>query len=272
MTPAHAAIIAAAAESMADQGLTPPLDPRVAANYDIAGYLTAVDATLGQRLFGTGERTYFGFVARSKTEPTEHIAVVRGTNPINTTEWLEDGLAALVDCPTGVGRVHAGLWLLYKSMQYDNFVGTVAAGIAHALLDDSSVTVIGHSLGAAVGTYLMTDIAFLFGSNTVRGILFASPKPGDSAYAQYVDQKVGHDYYTVFDYSRDLVPRLPLTLPGLDFARQNAVQWITPATSKVRIADGIRCAHHALTYSAALSGEYDISDNCILGPNTGGSP
>jgi pimeloyl-ACP methyl ester carboxylesterase len=188
-------------------------------------------------------------------------------------EWLEDGLAVLIDwrdIDGGTGRVHAGLWKLYETLRFsgerahDDY--SAASDVAASLPQGSEIIVIGHSLGGAVGTYLMTALAAILGEG-VKGLLFASPKPGDAAYAQYVDQTVGHDNYTVFDYSRDLVPRLPLTLPGLDFARQLAVEWITPATANARIKDGIRCCHHALSYRQMLEYDAATAGDCVLGKN-----
>jgi hypothetical protein len=95
----QAAILAHHAEAMNDAGtLTPPLPPEVAAEWDLIGYLTAKDATLAERIVGRGERVYFGFVALhsvSKSE-TEYVVVIRGTEPLSFTEWLEDGLALMI--------------------------------------------------------------------------------------------------------------------------------------------------------------------------------
>lgn len=272
IVPFQAAILASVAEAMTDQNtLTPSLPsskdwlltghaPYIldSPEWEIIGHLSAVDATIGQRLLGTGERVYYGFLARSNADPLQHILVFRGTEPMRLVEWLEDGFAALIAHPT-FGRVHAGIWKLYGTVMCG--AGTLIDAVK-ALPRDAILTVIGHSLGAAMSTFAATDLAAAF-PDRIRAYLFASPKPGDQQFAGYSNRVIGPSNYTHFAYSRDVVPFLPLTLPGLDFARQLSTSWITPATASAKIKHGISCAHHATSYAAMLGAR--LQTDCIEG-------
>lgn len=271
MNLANAAVLASIAEEMNTGVLAPVLPSDVAADWELLGHITAVDATVGQRLIGRGDRVYFGFLARSKADPFQYIVVIRGTEPTALVEWLEDGLAALIQAPYGcAGRVHAGFMRLHETMRYEG--EACAAAIAETIPDGARVVVIGHSLGSALATLQMADLE-TFMPGRVYGILFASPKPGDSEFVQSVNTLMGGAAgYTLVNYSRDIVPHLPLSLPGLRFTSLPNVTWITPATSKVQVDNDVRCAHHATTYAAMLGGAYEPTNSCIIGPTTEATP
>lgn len=80
-----------------DGSLNPPADPRIAgAGWDIVAYLTANDVLIPdpgapkQRLaIDLSKRVFYGFLAKSKTDPTSFVVVVRGTDGL--VEWLIDG-------------------------------------------------------------------------------------------------------------------------------------------------------------------------------------
>ncbi len=271
--PADGAIMAACAEAMHDAGVAnPPLDSRLTSSWSIIGYLTALDALFGAQDLNLGDRVYYGFVAQSLVDSMQYVAVIRGTE--SPVEWLEDFDAILVRTPP-VGSVSHGFWAIYASMRMENMLTPAgnhmlaAQAINERLPEGSSVTVIGHSLGAALGTYLMTDIAripYAAGQReiTVGGMLFASPKPGDEDFARDVDATVGVLNYTVHNYIRDVVVHMPPSLPfGIGFQPLANIDWIKPSQAHVTIDDNIVCNHAALSYAALLGA--DVVTSCIVG-------
>lgn len=244
---ARCALLALAAERMTGKGDAPELDPIAGDDWEIVGYVTAANALFGTQQIGLGSRCYYGFVAQSKESPWRYAVVIRGT--ASSLEWLEDAEALFIHGPKGC--VAHGFWSIYSTMQYGN--QPAASAIASFEGGIREVVVIGHSLGSALATYLMADIKANAPKFVVTGALFASPKPGDGNYAHYVDAIVGRDNYTVFNYSRDIVPRLPFGLPfGLGFQALPNVIWITPAMSTAVIPEGIANAHSLISYARLL--------------------
>lgn len=263
---AKCALLAAYAEAMFDEAnphnLTPPLDPRAAADWTLIAHLTAMNALFGAQAVGIGDRVYYGFVAFNKADPATHVAVVRGTE--QAIEWFENIEGFLVPGPP-IGQVEHGFYSIYQSMRYhapgELGDGILAAqGCTQAMPEGATMTVIGHSLGAALATYLMTDIARIpFGASphcrqfSVGGELFASPRCGDEHYSRDVHSIVGGLNYTVYNYIRDVVPHVPPALPfGLGFQSLPSTVWITPATAKANITNKPSCNHNAFSYAAML--------------------
>ncbi len=261
IAPCNGAVLAAASEAMCGATLSPlapAADPRIAKDWTIIGYFIGADALLSTQKIGLGERVYYGFLAKSVADPLSFAAVVRGTEaPI---EWLEDAECILV--PSDHGMVEQGFSSIYQSLRYYSCDATQTVGysarqgIEKEIPPNASVTFIGHSLGSAIVTYLMTDVAADNTLNTgvnVCGLLFASPKPGDATYSLYVDRTVGHDNYVVYNYIRDVVPRLPISLPfGLGFQALPNVTVLKPSDSHTPIPDNIGSNHAAMNYATLL--------------------
>ncbi|MGH8123375.1 MAG: lipase family protein [Rudaea sp.] len=267
MNQATLAIYANCAEAMFDPAVrNPPLDSRMAADWKILGYLTARNALFNAQALGLGDSAYYGFIAASLADPLNCIVVIRGTElPI---EWLENIEAFFYPHPK-FGQVEAGFWSIYCSMRID---GNGSIPFAHCIASfvpiGGTVTVIGHSLGAALATYLLADLAGATNDLTVRGALFASPKPGNAKFADGVDAALGGaNNYTAAAYLRDIVPHVPVSLPfGLGFQSLPATQWIKPADAKAVIHNNPECNHNALSYAAMLGAQIQ-GQTCILGAN-----
>jgi triacylglycerol lipase len=248
LSPSRCAIIAAAAEDMFDkpEDLSPALDSRLIADWEIVSYIRARNAPLGFNGI-LGQSVYFGFVARSKFDPLQYLHAWRGTEqPI---EWFEDGEAVLAPCPFG-GSVEGGFWSIYSSAQPSAPV-TLPLG--------AKVHFVGHSLGAPLAAY--DALALANAGATVTASLFACPKPGDAQFAHAHDKAIGKGCQ-VYNFSRDVVPRLPFSGPfGIGFQSLVNVNWIKPSDSKVKIHDGVACAHSALSYAALLGA--NVQSSCI---------
>jgi hypothetical protein len=255
--------------------LTPPIDPNVAAKWHLVGYITGKDALLDTQSVGLGATLYYGCLAYSKTDNTQYVAVIRGTD--NGMEWIEDAQFLPVPAGGGIpGSVENGFYSIYGSMMYAPFPGgtpqTLAAGI-HDAVGPNQVTVIGHSLGSALATYLTLDLAVKAhrSPNTLAACMIASPRTGNAAYAQFFDQNVAN--YKVYNYSFDVVPKVPLFF---DYTALPKTIEITPQNAQANILHTVGCNHHAADYAAMLdfnatdwsqiSGIGQGNNHCLLGP------
>jgi len=255
---------------------TPPIDARIpAAGWTILGFISAVDALADAQALGLGTRFYYGFLARSTADATRFVTVIRGT--ANASEWIEDVEFIPVPAPATMGgNVENGFYSIYSSMRYTPLGSTVlqpvVAGIA-AVVGAGQLTVLGHSLGSALATYLSFDLSLsaqLTGALSAR--MFASPRAGDVTFTRNYDAKVGD--YLVYDYALDIVPKVPLffnysALPkAVIFAAEDA---------QAVIKNTLGGNHHAICYAAMINygtttwSAVPAIDQpcaaCIVGPN-----
>lgn len=251
--------------------LAPTPDPRLT-NWKIVGYLTAVDSIFRQsKTIDVGGTVYYGFVAQLIGKPNVFVAVVRGTNGI--LEWIEDAEFISMPHPAG-GQVERGFYGVYGSMQYRPIGGDIlpaARGIANAV-GLGSLTVLGHSLGSALATYLTFDLAHesKLGAR-VQGCFFASPRTGNTEFVRVFDQRV--QTYQLFNYELDVVPRVPR---GSGYADLPRVVWIEGDNSQAKIRFDLGCHHHIVCYCSML--DFRLQDwaqmpvldrsctSCIKGP------
>lgn len=240
---------------------------RLAASWQIHGCLVANDA------FGVSDANSWRFygVLAQQVETSEYAVVLRGT--ANIQEWIDSLKCCLISHPAPeAGKVEEGFFRLYQSMRYlplrqdgngllSNIPDTApsaASGIYDAV-GGHHLVITGHSLGAALGTYLAFDLADRYYSNqpqaaTLSMCLFASPRPGNKGFADRFEGLMA-DCYLVYNYARDIVPHLPPSL--FDYCSLTEVVELTPQTAKAVIAADIACNHHILCYCAML--DY----NCI---------
>ncbi|MFL5283053.1 MAG: lipase family protein [Rhodopila sp.] len=185
-------------------------------------------------------------------------------------------------CELWGGKLYAqGFWGLYGTLQLTDpagaLLGALAPALATVVKPTDQVVVSGHSLGAALATYLTLDLARGPLGARVSGCFFASPHPGNAVFAMVFDQAVGS--YQVYNYILDIVPRVPPREAGyVSLPKQKVIQ---PATAQADIRFDIGCNHHVVCYLAMLdyaqtmqaitpppAGE-EGSVTCIKGPNTG---
>lgn len=255
--------------------LYPPVDPRLAAGgWTLRGYVVGQDAWLRSRSPVTlfPEPSCYGLLAERTAEPGSFAVVLRGTEGL--LEWAEDGEFFPYPYPhPSAISVEQGFYGVYGSLQYVSVVQaapgaiivpqTLLGGLLRTV-GSGSITVVGHSLGAAVATYLTLDLAGTKGLGHVAGRFFASPHPGDAAFAHLFDTTVAD--YQAYAYILDIVPHLPV---GLGFCSLPKLRVLTPSTSQARIKFSVGCFHHLLSYLAEL--QYDLQSweadcGCVLGP------
>ena len=262
--------------------LTPPPDTRIMAEgWTVIAYIVAEDALFqsGKSVMG-GTEAYYGFLARSVVDSSKFVAVVRGTNGM--VEWVEDAEFVPVPHPTLVGAtVEQGFLGIYATMRLldpDGLqIGTGSADGISLTVGRGTLTVLGHSLGSALSTYLTYDLAdpARLGSR-VSACMFASPQTGDSAFVSAFDKMVAD--YRVFNYVLDIVPRVPMELGYATLPRTTVLQ---PDTSEANIRVSLFCNHHVVCYCAMLDYEGTMEDPavlvtdddkdcaaCVLGPET----
>jgi triacylglycerol lipase len=264
--------------------LTPPATPGLtSAGWSIAAYITGRDTLFAKGPLQLATRTVcYGYLAeRGAGAAQEWVVAIRGTDGF--VEWVEDGEFAPVPYPAAPGpaSVEQGFWSVYSGMALIDPKGAPLGPLAPAItsLVASSagpVTVAGHSLGAALATYLTLDLARGSLGRRVSACLFASPHPGDQAFADLFD--LGVSDYRLFDYLLDAVPRVPLALGYKPLSRRTVIQ---PGTAEASIRFDLGCNHHVICYAAMLDYEGTMraatpvpageeeSALCILGPETG---
>jgi hypothetical protein len=285
-------LLVAAAEAMFDRGgapihgsLTPPAAPGVtAAGWMIVAYITGQDTVLrAGPLRMAPETVFYGFVAQRAVG--EFVAAIRGTESF--VEWCEDGLFVAMPYRTPVALtgppdpvlVEQGFFALYESMALVDPsgapLGPLVAGVA-ALVGMGAITVVGHSLGSALASYLTLDLARGDLGQRASACLFASPHPGNAAFARLFDSSV--TYYRLFNYILDIVPRTPL---GPDYSPLPRRTVLTPANAEAIIRTSILCNHHVACYCAMLDVENTMAAigpgdacsatgaPCIIGPEMG---
>jgi triacylglycerol lipase len=257
----------------------------------LIGYILGTDTVLlghpqitSGPLLGLESKVCYGTVVRRNE--AEVVIALRGTDGF--AEWAEDGQFLMMPyvpteaLPPGSGAsVEQGFWGIYHSLVLADVAGTVKGSIAQnfpaMIYPNDRVIIAGHSLGAPLATYLTLDLARGALGQRVSGCYFASPHPGNQAFATLFDQNV-HDY-VVYNYLLDIVPRVPPTEAG--YSSLSNVRRILPATAQADISFGIGCNHHIICYLAMLdygatmqavtpvpAGEAD-SAKCIRGPQTG---
>lgn len=261
--------------------LTPaPLDNTdIIKNWNVAGYINSNNGFFADLVEEKDKQVFFGYLLQSKTNPNEYKAVIRGT--ANKTEWC-DNFKSLLEYHKEIGWVESGFYDIYENMTLTTLDGKttkIAQGLSELVNNNKNahLTITGHSLGSALSTYVMYDVSKqVTNKESVDMCLFASPKPGNEKFSEDF-QKVT-DNYVVYNYSRDLVPDVPLEITGYEDLQN--VKRITPQTSQAVIKDEVTSNHHVICYAAML--DYNakkpeewsqlLKDNgcendCIQGPS-----
>jgi len=94
--------------------------------------------------------------------------------------------------------------------------------------NESRVTVIGHSLGAAIGLIASMDVQYRIDSGLYKSYLFGLPRVGNHVFADLVDKTIGHKLHW-FVSGRDWVPSVPPR--EFDYQHPSNYVWIYPANS-----------------------------------------
>lgn len=207
-------------------------DPRLSPDWAIRGTLTAVDSVPG-----LGEqRVFYGWLLE---RAGRFVLAIRGTE--DAAEWAIDGLFWPRTVPGIPGSVEMGFWSVAETLKIDGKPLAELAGIANG-----PITVVGHSLGAAVtaiAAYRLAEAGM-----TVSARMIASPHPGDGDFARAFGSRVpDHVAYVNTD---DLVPTVPALF---GYTHVPHVVELDPAALGVQLDGGAPADHHVLSYVAMMS-------------------
>jgi triacylglycerol lipase len=269
----------------------PPAAGLVASGWNVVGYVVGTDTALPRGVPGplrmAAQTVCYGFAARNAAG--EPVVAIRGTDGF--VEWIEDAefvpipYAPATALPAGgpAITVERGFWGIYASLRLVDpsgaALGVLAPAVGQLAGAAGPVTIVGHSLGSALATYLTLDLGRAVLGARVSACLFASPHPGNQGFAALFGHTVAD--YRLFNYILDIVPRVPPA--GLGYAALPRRTVLRPSTAEAAIRFDIACNHHVICYCAMLDydgtnkattpvppGEED-SKPCILGPETGAS-
>ena len=221
-------------------------DPRLAPRWTILGTLTAVDAPLriGRHKFWP-QRVFYGWYLLGPQG--QRVLAIRGTQRLS--EWAIDGLFAPRTAHPVAGKVPQGFWDLYASMLVDGKpLSSIAAG--------GPIAVVGHSLGAALATYVSLELAKAAERDKaagkpaalVRGVFVASPRPGDAEFSKEFGAAVPD--HVAYVNAADVVPRVPF---WFDYSPVPNVITLSAAKAGIRITGGVGGQHHVVSYAAMMN-------------------
>lgn len=228
---------------------TPLENTDITQNWNIAGYINSNNGFFSDFIHKKNQEVFFGYLLQSKTNDSEYKVVIRGT--ANKSEWC-DNFKSLLEFHKDIGWVESGFYDIYENMTLTTLDGktkAISQGLSELVDKGSNLNITGHSLGAALATYIMYDVSrTVKNKQNVDMCLFASPKPGNEKFSEDF-QKIT-DNYVVYNYSRDLVPDVPLEMIGYEDLEN--VKRITPQSSEAIIKDEVASNHHVICYAAML--------------------
>ena len=199
----------------------PDVDPTLPAGYQKTALLEAdptlldliTDLSENARSFVqtvAGITTVFGLVGKNTATKTAFVAI-RGTQ--TQTEWLQNldvdttGYRPVPD----FGDVHMGWMGLYETMR-----ANLAANLPAACAGCDQLIVTGHSLGAALAVLAAPDIAKNISVVPEPKLTtFGGPRPGLHDFVVPFNLLIDSCFRVVNLF--DIVPHLPLALPGLPY-------------------------------------------------------
>lgn len=213
-----------------------------------------------------------GFIAQD--ELGNVVVAIRGTHGIH--EWLHDCLYFSVQCPflPEAGLTEDGFTEVYMSLRVDTGAGSqhlreAIAGMEFPL-PVKSMTVSGHSLGAALCTLLALDLAANTQYKDLTLYNFASPRTGNDRFAAVFNRYVPKAYRIA--NRMDLVTQVPPDLLSHENRYQH-VEAVTELVPDAGVEQHLLCMHHLSTYMhlmAKLAGlnleEYPIVEECVCRP------
>ncbi|MBC8952777.1 lipase family protein [Xenorhabdus sp. PB62.4] len=240
--------------------LMPPPDPRIEKDgWKLKGYISCNyystflnPQTNKKELIVSDKRVNHGYIVERIKNPGEYVIALRGTKTFAETinDFDIDYIHPWPDTPDQA--VFDGFHSMYQSLNLIVPGNTTGINYPELKLVDAITqfigvngyyTISGHSLGAAMGTYLMRDIYNKAPHG--RACLFASPRVGNYEFVTYVSEHFKDN--VVHNYVNDWIPKLPLFSEQLPNVNE-----LLPRDD-VKINDTLTCKHAILTYLALLN-------------------
>ncbi len=223
-------------------------DPRIAAEWVVLDTLTACDALFLGTLTLSSQRVFYGYVLRNKADPSEHAVMLRGTHGF--VEWVIDGIFAPRRAHPVAGEVESGFYGLFETLRLGENRALIP-GIP-ALVGAGTLTVVGHSLGAALAQFVAFDLASW---RYTRLRLIASPHAGNGEFEKALAARVTSGsvgYASPFD----LVTHVPELFGYAAFPRTVELPRNPPG---YRVELNPAAQHHCLTYALRLDPALDLA-------------
>ena len=161
----------------------------------------------GMRVTSDPSKDLQGFVAYA-SDRNEIVVSFRGTVATSIEDWLADLDAVKTSAYCSGCYVHKGFynsWHDLKSGIVDS-INTLSSQHPSA-----SLSVTGHSLGAAIATNAAVDL-LQSGYRVVRLVTFGCPRVGDAAFYRYASGLIPSNSRVV--HHNDIVPHVPLESMG----------------------------------------------------------
>jgi len=261
------------------------LTPPPSANFP-PGYRLAAAIQMRDFVIGSTDPLFYGFVAQSIAEPNKFVLAFRGTS--NGVEWWDD-LHALGLTPfrvPGCGQVGEGFARIYNTIHLVEYpaAGPTAALAPMSLADRgslskqmaalvsrhaaappraealpaaSTVSVTGHSLGAALATMYALENAKSDQVHNPLVCTFASPRVGDPTFAAAFNALRLTSWR--FANAPDLVPQLPP--PFFGFQHVDALCGLNSAG---QVLPTFGCWHALETYLSLINPALKPGADCRL--------
>lgn len=170
-------------------GLQPPPVKGIAdAGYRLVYYLNAIDSLHQDNV---DQKRFYGFIAVSESNPGDVVLAIRGTRGFQ--EWLLDFIALPVSFEPAPkkGFVALGFLAIFSKFEFIDLAGNVSTlsetiQKLHAANPIKTLTITGHSLGAALATLTAAELAFLNTGGLKKQLAlytFGSPRVGLADFA-----------------------------------------------------------------------------------------
>jgi hypothetical protein len=214
-----------------------------------------------------------GFIAQD--DAGNVVIALRGTHGVH--EWIHDLLYEAVPCPflADAGHTEDGFTDVYMSLRVTAEHGTkrlvefVAA--MEFPLPMKSLTVCGHSLGAALATLLALDLAANTQYKDLALYNFASPRTGDERFVEVFNRLVPNAYRIA--NRKDMVTEVPPIFLSHK-SRYSHVEAISVLVPHLGVREHLLCMHHLSTYTHLMAKEaglnleeYPIREECCCREN-----
>ena len=221
------------------------LDPSVSSIVMPSGWYVSNELTAVDRIGRTSEPEFYGVVARSSTE-AHTIVAIRGTDTM--LEWLVDAECAPRRFPgaADAGLVEDGFCGVYSSLRC-SVTGADVPTLLRQSSPDTSVTIAGHSLGAAAATLLAAEVGVSGITRELTLYTFASPRVGDATFSSFAAAHVPTHFRVVNE--PDIVPRMP------PFYTHTGTEVLLDSRAHREVAHSIGCYHTLTTYLWLLNQE-----------------
>jgi triacylglycerol lipase len=196
----------------------------------------------GRRLSGkqTAKDIPIGYLAQRRDDV---YLIFRGT--MTAREWIRDFKMGLVPCSLSqYGRVHDGFQRMYSLIQ-----AQIQESLAH-VHQRSRLFIAGHSLGGALATLALPEIAAATPRRAICLYTYGSPRVGDNEFVAAFNRQFADRSFRIVNTS-DIMASLPLPAPVMGIVGGYFSHVDTPVDFTIQ-ADDLEENHIIKTYLLAL--------------------